>query len=130
MFDAMFELIGANGISVDGEYRIARSRGSRTYVCADGRRILCNVTATPRFQRWFAEAAGTDTPSPEIILTRTAREWETAINTAGAPTAMVRTSSEWLASSHARARGTVIQLDDPALGPTWMPGVQVHLSES
>ncbi|HEY1296535.1 MAG TPA: CoA transferase, partial [Chloroflexota bacterium] len=130
MFDAMFELIGANGISVDGEYRIARSRGSRTYVCADGRRILCNVTATPRFQRWFAEAAGADAPSPELLLTRSGLEWEKAINTAGAPSAMVRTASEWLASDHARARGTVIQVDDPELGATWMPGVQVHLSES
>jgi crotonobetainyl-CoA:carnitine CoA-transferase CaiB-like acyl-CoA transferase len=130
LFDAMFELIGANGISVDGDYRMARSRGSSTYVCADGRRILFNSTSTPRFRRWFAEAAGTDTPSADLFLTRSAQEWETAINRAGGPTAMVRTASEWLANEHARTRRTVVQLDDPELGPTWMPGVQVHLSES
>ena len=58
MFDAMFELIGANGISVDGDYRMSRSPGTPTYVCADGRRILFNSTSMPRFRRWFAEAAG------------------------------------------------------------------------
>ncbi|MBV9578302.1 MAG: CoA transferase, partial [Chloroflexi bacterium] len=74
MFDAMFELIGANGISVDGDYRMARSRGSRTFVCADGRRILCNATSTPRFQRWFAEASGAAEPSAALFLTRSAFE--------------------------------------------------------
>ncbi|MBV9579065.1 MAG: CoA transferase, partial [Chloroflexi bacterium] len=130
MFDAMFELIGANGISVDGDYRMARSRGSRTFVCADGRRILCNATSTPRFQRWFAEASGAAEPSAALFLTRSAFEWETAINGAGAPTAMVRTASEWLGNAHARGRGTVCRVDDPELGPTWMAGVQVHLSDS
>ena len=105
MFDAMFELIGANGISVDGDYRMSRSRGTPTYVCADGRRILFNSTSMPRFRRWFAEAAGTDTPSAELFLTRSALEWETAINAAGGPTAMVRTPSEWLAEP-ARPRAT------------------------
>ena len=126
----MFELIGANGISVDGDYRRRRSRGTPTYVCADGRRILFNSTGMPRFRRWFAQAAGTDTPSAELFLTRSALEWETAINAAGGPTAMVRTASEWLASPHARARGAVCQIEDPDFGPTWMPGVQVHLSDS
>ncbi|MBV9322510.1 MAG: CoA transferase [Chloroflexi bacterium] len=130
MFDAMFELIGANGISVDGDYRMARSRGTSTYVCADGRRILFNSTSTPRFKRWFAAAAGTDTPTPELFLTRTAEQWEKGINTAGGPTAMVRTASEWLANEHARTRGTIARLDDPELGPTWMPGVLIHLSDS
>ena len=130
MFDAMFELIGANGISVDGDYRMSRSRGTPTYVCADGRRILFNSTSMPRFRRWFAEAAGTDTPSAELFLTRSALEWETAINAAGGPTAMIRTPSEWLADPHARARRTVVQLEDPQLGRTQMPGVQVHLSDT
>jgi crotonobetainyl-CoA:carnitine CoA-transferase CaiB-like acyl-CoA transferase len=130
MFDAMFELIGANGVAVDGVYRMPRSGGTRTFVCADGRRILCNATSTPRFKRWFAEAAGAETPSPELMLTRTAHEWESAINAAGAPTAMVRTASEWLTNEHARARRTVVQLDDPEFGLTCMPGVQVHLSDS
>ena len=49
---------------------------------------------------------------------------------AGGPTTMVRSAAEWLSDEHARARGTVVELDDPELGPTWMPGVQVHLSET
>jgi crotonobetainyl-CoA:carnitine CoA-transferase CaiB-like acyl-CoA transferase len=130
MFDAMFELIGANGVSVGGNYRMPRAGGTRTFVCADGRRILCNAATTPRFRRWFAQVAGTESPSPELFLGRTAQEWESAINAAGPPTAMVRTASEWLANDHARTRRTVIQLEDPQLGLTWMPGVQVHLSDS
>src|SRR5581483_11209083 len=43
LFDAMFELIGANGISLDGVFPVARTLGSRTLVCADGRRILFNA---------------------------------------------------------------------------------------
>jgi crotonobetainyl-CoA:carnitine CoA-transferase CaiB-like acyl-CoA transferase len=137
LFDAMFELIGANGISVDGEYRMARSRGAGTFVCQDGRRILFNSTSTPRFLRWFAQAAGL--PSQEtfdhsclmqLFLTRPAKEWEDLINAAGGPTTMVRSAAEWMASDQARQRRTVVQLDDPYLGPTWMPGVNVHMSDS
>jgi crotonobetainyl-CoA:carnitine CoA-transferase CaiB-like acyl-CoA transferase len=57
MFDAMFELIGANGISLNGVHPVGRTRGSHTITCADGRRVLFNSTSSPRFQR-FAEAAG------------------------------------------------------------------------
>jgi crotonobetainyl-CoA:carnitine CoA-transferase CaiB-like acyl-CoA transferase len=130
LFDAMFELMGANGISVAGEYRLTRSRGTRTYACADERRIFCNSTSTPRFQRWLAQVAGGPDPAPSVFVSRSALDWETAINSAGGPTTMVRTAAEWLSNAHARTRGTVIELDDPELGPTWMPGVQVHLSES
>ncbi len=80
LFDAMFELIGANGISVDGEYRMARSRGAGTYVCGDGRRILFNSSSTPRFLRWFAHAADIPIDQPldlsQLFLTRPAKEWE------------------------------------------------------
>jgi crotonobetainyl-CoA:carnitine CoA-transferase CaiB-like acyl-CoA transferase len=137
LFDAMFELIGANGISVDGEYRMTRSRGAGTYECQDGRRILFNSTSTPRFLRWFAQAAGISIDHPlghdrlrTLFLTRPAREWEDLINTAGGPTTMVRSAAEWMASDQARQRRTVIQLDDPDLGPTWMPGVHVHMTDS
>lgn len=154
MFDAMFELIGANGIALDGVVPVGRARGSGTYACKDGRRILFNSMSSPRFLRWFAQAAGIDGWAADglldagalerdphlrrefrqrlrsLFLTRTAQEWEDAINRAGGPTAMVRSSAEWLASPQARQRGTVVQLDDPVLGPTWMAGVQAHLSGS
>jgi crotonobetainyl-CoA:carnitine CoA-transferase CaiB-like acyl-CoA transferase len=127
LFDAMFELIGANGISLNGVYPVGRTRGSRTIACADGRHILFNSTSSPRFQR-FAAAAGAT--GQDVFRTRSAAEWETAVNTAGGPTTLVRTPQEWLASPHARARGAVVQLEDPLLGPTWMPGTNVHLTDS
>ena len=154
MFDAMFELIGGNGITLDGVYPMGRSRGTGTFLCGDGRRILFNSSSTPRFLRWFAEAAGVGDWAnaglldalrlerdqslrrtfrarlAELFLTRSAREWEDAINHAGGPTAMVRSTAEWIASDQARQRGTVAQLDDPVLGPTWMAGIQAHLSDS
>jgi crotonobetainyl-CoA:carnitine CoA-transferase CaiB-like acyl-CoA transferase len=127
LFDAMFELIGANGISLDGVYPVGRTRGSRTIACADGRHILFNSTSSPRFQRFAAAAGVTDN---SVFDTRPAAHWEESINAAGGPTTLVRTPQEWLTSPHARARGVVIQLEDPLLGPTWMPGTNVHLSES
>jgi crotonobetainyl-CoA:carnitine CoA-transferase CaiB-like acyl-CoA transferase len=135
LFDAMFELIGANGISVDGEFRVARSRGTTTYECADGRRILFNSSSSPRFWRWFCQAAGLSANAHavdlvELFRTRSAQEWEERINSAGGPTTRIRSAAEWLASDHARVRGTVVCVEDPELGPTWMPGVNVHLSET
>src|SRR4029453_12199250 len=66
----------------------------------------------------------------DLFLTRPAQDWEDRINAAGGPTAMVRSAAEWMASPQARQRRTVIQLDDPALGPTTMAGIHVHLSDS
>ena len=43
---------------------------------------------------------------------------------------MIRSSAEWIQAEHARSWGTVIPVDDPVLGPTWMPGLHVHLTES
>jgi crotonobetainyl-CoA:carnitine CoA-transferase CaiB-like acyl-CoA transferase len=108
---------------------VPRSAGTRTFVCGDGRRLLCNATSTPRFQRWFSQATGADAPSPESFATGSALEWETRINTVGAPSTFVRTADEWLHNDHARARGTIVELHDPELGPTSMPGVHVHTSE-
>ena len=154
LFDAMFELIGANGIALDGVVPVGRARGSGTYLCGDGRRILFNSSSSPRFLRWFARATGVEDWADEglldawrlendaelrrrfrarlreLFLSRPAAEWEAAINAAGGPTAMVRSAAEWLGNEHARRRRTVIQLDDPKYGPTWMAGIQAHLSES
>jgi crotonobetainyl-CoA:carnitine CoA-transferase CaiB-like acyl-CoA transferase len=127
LFDAMFELIGANGISLNGVYPVGRTQGSRTIACADGRHILFNSTSSPRFRRFAAAAGATDNA---VFSEQPAAQWEKAINAAGGPTTLVRTPQEWLASPHARARGAVIQLEDPLLGPTWMPGTNVHLSDS
>ncbi|MDE3074474.1 MAG: CoA transferase [Chloroflexota bacterium] len=153
MFDAMFELIGANGISVDGDYRMKRTRRTHTFPCADGRRIYFN-SGGGRFLLWFARAAGVSDWAADglldplrlerepdlqrafrerlaqLFLTKPAEEWEALINHAGGPTTMVRSAAEWLANEHARQRRTVMQLDDPELGPTWMPGIHVHQTDS
>jgi crotonobetainyl-CoA:carnitine CoA-transferase CaiB-like acyl-CoA transferase len=130
MFDAMFELIGANGISLNGVFPVSRSQGSRMFVCSDGRYLMFNSSSTPRFRRAFARATGGLEPSAELFRSRPAHEWETLVNQAGGPCTMVRSAAEWLADRHARERQTVVQLDDPELGPTWMPGIHVHLSET
>jgi crotonobetainyl-CoA:carnitine CoA-transferase CaiB-like acyl-CoA transferase len=154
LFDAMFELIGAYGIALNGVVPVGRTRGSGTYLCADGQHILFNSSSSPRFLRWFAQAADVADWADEglldaarleadqelrrtfrdrlraLFLTRSASEWETAINAAGGPTSTVRSAAGWMASDHARQRRTVVQLVDPELGPTWMAGVQAHLSAS
>jgi crotonobetainyl-CoA:carnitine CoA-transferase CaiB-like acyl-CoA transferase len=137
LYDAMFELIGANGIALDGKYCIARSRGAGTFACADGRRLLFNSVSTPRFKRWFAEAAGVDPEAQlgrqqlvELFLSRPAQEWEDRINAAGGPSTRVRSAAEWLASDQARQRGAVAHIADPLLGSTVMAGSMAHFSDS
>ena len=67
MFDAMFELIGANGIMLNGVYPVARGQGSRTFVCQDGRHLFFNSSSTPRFRRAFARATGAETPVCRVV---------------------------------------------------------------
>lgn len=66
----------------------------------------------------------------EVIATRTAQEWEDAISSAGGCCCRCRTTEEWIESEHARASRIVEEIDDPALGPTKQPGVQVRLRDT
>ncbi len=89
---------------------------------ADGQRMWSDpelqAIANPRFA--------------ELMLTRTALEWEIAINdVSGASAALCSTSEYWLRDdTHARAVGAVIELEDPELGATAQLGYPVRLSKT
>lgn len=65
-----------------------------------------------------------------LFKTRTALEWENAMARAGVPLAVVRTSAEWMALPQARDSGCIVELDDPQLGRTRVPGIQARLSDT
>src|SRR5579859_7252604 len=153
LFDAMFTLIGHSGayVAQRGLHppRGIHGRGAGAFRCKDGKYVQFD-TSSPRHLVWFAQEAGiTDWGPPlldvvglrdeatnqqlharlrELFLTRTACEWEELGNRAGAAIGWARTTSEWIATEHARVIRAVVQLDDPELGPTWMAGLPVHLT--
>lgn len=155
LYDAMFTLIGHSGAYVNarGLHPPAgiHGRGAGAYRCADGRCVQFD-TSSARHLTWFAREAGITHWGPDLLdivrlrdphvnerlheqlcalfLTRPAAEWEELGNRAGAAIGFVRTTDEWIATDHARQSGAVVQLDDPLLGPTWMTGLPVHLSET
>ncbi|GAB3527849.1 CoA transferase [Phytohabitans suffuscus] len=154
LYSAMFEAIGGAGAypvarGLAAERPIA-GNGSGGYRCADGRYVQFNpIGASTRFLRWFLDAAGAGDWAAEgltdrarmdrephlarrlrdrlaaLFLTRPARAWEELAATAGVPLVRTRTTAEWLATPHARESGQVVRLDDPVLGPLWMPGAAV-----
>ncbi|MGH2586558.1 MAG: CoA transferase, partial [Dehalococcoidia bacterium] len=156
LFDAMFTLIGHSGAYVNarglrGPAGI-HGRGAGCFRCADGRYVQFD-TSSARHLTWFARAAGvTGSWDPdlldldrnrdpqlnerlhahlrELFLTRSAAEWEEIGNRAGAAIGFVRTPQEWIHTEHAQQIGAAVRLDDPVLGPTWMPGLPVRLTES
>jgi crotonobetainyl-CoA:carnitine CoA-transferase CaiB-like acyl-CoA transferase len=155
LFDALFELFGVQGISVNSVYpaQSPSPYGGGRYPCADGRWVQFSTT-NPQFWLWFADGAGLTDWSADGLLdidrletepelrtelrrrlsalfrTRPALEWERIANQAGSPMSMIRSAAEWIQTEHARTWGTVIPVDDPVLGPTWMPGLHVHLTDS
>jgi crotonobetainyl-CoA:carnitine CoA-transferase CaiB-like acyl-CoA transferase len=156
LFDAMFELFGYYCIWVDGKDapREHGSWGGGPYECADGRWVYL-ASGNFRFIKGATDAGGftdrmraeglidparllVDTALEqklrarlkEMFLTRPSTEWEETVNRNGAPLSIIRTPAEWIAHPHARASQTVVRLDDPELGPTWMPGLANWLTES
>ncbi len=65
-----------------------------------------------------------------LFKARPAQEWEDLINAAGAPTAICRSSKEWLAHDHAIASEAVVEVEDPKVGTMKQPGIQVRMSET
>jgi crotonobetainyl-CoA:carnitine CoA-transferase CaiB-like acyl-CoA transferase len=147
LHDAVLEAIGDAGAypSARGLPRQAplRANGSGTYACADGRHVQYNpIGADRRFLTWFLDAAGRPDWAADAARTaddvlrerltglfacRPAAEWEELGRRAGVPLAMVRTAAEWLATPQARQSGAVVELDDPVLGRTPMPGAAVEV---
>lgn len=156
LFDAMFTLVGHNGAfrEADGAHRPApiHGRGAGCFRCADGRYVQFD-TSSPRHLTWFAREAGvTGEWGPgildlmasrkaevneelharlaELFLTRSAEEWETIGNRAGAAIGFVRTPQEWIRTDQARAIGAVTEIADPVIGSMWMAGLPVQLAET
>jgi crotonobetainyl-CoA:carnitine CoA-transferase CaiB-like acyl-CoA transferase len=125
------------------------------YRCADGRWLdVCLVQErhVPWFarafldaewaERWFMDRARLRSDPEtraevrrhlsELFATRTAHEWERAINeVAGVPGSTCQTVEEWLREDqHARDSGAVISLEDAELGPTNQAGHPVLLSRT
>jgi crotonobetainyl-CoA:carnitine CoA-transferase CaiB-like acyl-CoA transferase len=155
LFNAVFEAVGDAGSYVTAQglppKPNLRTNGSGTFRCGDGRYVQFNpLGSTSRFMVWFLHAAGvtqwtadglTDGARlqsepglgtelsrriAELMLTRSAAEWEDLAANAGVPLAMIRTSAEWLANDHARASEAVVCRQDPLLGETWMAGLPVQ----
>ncbi|HEX5141543.1 MAG TPA: CoA transferase, partial [Dehalococcoidia bacterium] len=154
LFDSMFTLIGHSGAYVNERGlhppRGIHVRGSGSFRCADGKHVQFD-TSSARHWVWFAREAGlTETWEPELLdinalkdeavnqrlhaklrelfLTKTAEEWERIGNRAGAAIGWCRTTDEWIENEHARVTQTVVHVDDPELGPTWMAGLPVRLT--
>jgi crotonobetainyl-CoA:carnitine CoA-transferase CaiB-like acyl-CoA transferase len=161
LFDSAFEAIGQRGQYIATAesipYRPTRQMPPPLghYRCADDRWLhLCLIQ--DRHLQWFGEhfmpkewiddgmtngdrlwndaelMVRARARFSELFRTRTALEWECAINeTSGAPSALCATSEQWLRDdSHARAIGAVVDVDDPVLGRVAQAGHPVQLSET
>jgi len=144
LFDAMFGAIGYRGQHPQS-LRLTRGGRMRTtqYECADGRWIMFHTgnQNVPQFMElagitdWterglFDPDRADDLEAAEEALfrTKTAQEWEDLVAEAGSECTVCRTTEEWMAHSHARESLAVIDVDDPILGQTSQPGINVRLS--
>lgn len=152
LFDAMFSLIGARGMSMPGPVQLSFDfTGFGIYRCSDGRDVHF-APVGKRFLGWFLHAAGvshwreqglTDRTrlanEPDLaaelrrqlgalFLSRPSHHWQALAAEAGVPLAVCHTMDDWLAHPHARQSGAVIALDDPQFGPMLQPGIGVRLS--
>ena len=137
LFDAMYSLIGARGMSMPTPVQLSFDHiGFGVYRCADGRDVHFAPVA-PRFMEWFVDAAGVTAWRTEglmdrarlaedpqhaaelrrrlrdLFASRPAAEWEKLANVAGAALSQCRTMGEWLQEPHALVSGCVLELQDP-----------------
>ncbi|MBM4410839.1 MAG: CoA transferase [Chloroflexi bacterium] len=153
LFDGMYGAIGYDGLRVhQGDLAPMGAGVSLTtqFECADGPWVMFH-TGNGRTQE-VLDAAGVGhwvrdglinrerlANDPEaaremieqaraLFKTRPAAEWEALVNAAGGECAVCRPSAEWLIHEHALGSGTVIEVDDPVLGKTKMPGVAARLT--
>jgi crotonobetainyl-CoA:carnitine CoA-transferase CaiB-like acyl-CoA transferase len=152
LFDAMFSLIGARGMSMPGTLRLSFDfTGFGIYRCSDGRDVHFAPVGR-RFLGWFIDAAGAGhwrqqglldherlAQEPELaaelrrrlstlFLGRPSDHWQALAAQAGAPLAVCHTMEEWLAHPQARQSGAVVSIDDPQFGSMLQPGIGVRLS--
>src|SRR3989304_5593193 len=134
LFDAMFTLIGHSGAYVNArglrEPAGIDGRGAGCYRCAAGPYVPLATSRPPPLRRPPGARVRPHPRRRELFLPRGAPEGEAIGNHAGAAIGFVRTAREWIYTPHAQQIGAVVQLDDPELGPTWIPGLPVQLSET
>lgn len=155
LFDSTYQAIGVRGLNYHDQPPPPRGGAGwvRQYECADGRWVQFHAANT-RFIHQFMDAAGVGDWRDEglsdrerlagnielneelskrmtaLFKTRPAQEWEDLVNAAGTPTAICRSSGEWLTHEHAVASEIVAEVVDPKLGKMTQPGIQVRLSET
>jgi crotonobetainyl-CoA:carnitine CoA-transferase CaiB-like acyl-CoA transferase len=153
LFDATFAAIGAHGLFVDGAPGGGRPDDFWTglFECADGRWVQVSA-ATPRFRQRLAAALQledwsaqglfdverlTATPALQVELrqrqlmlfaSRPAQAWEDLGGKIGVPIIRCRSTSEWVATEHARAAGIVTGSSQPGT-PIRMGGVDSASAE-
>jgi crotonobetainyl-CoA:carnitine CoA-transferase CaiB-like acyl-CoA transferase len=152
LFDSMFSLIGARGMSMPSPVKLSFDfTGFGIYRCSDGRDVHF-APVGKRFLGWFIDAAGVGhwreqgllerdrlASEPELaielrcrltalFLTRPSEHWQALAAAAGAPLAVCHTMAQWLLHPHARQSGAIVEVNDPQLGATLQPGVGVRLS--
>jgi len=158
MFEA-FGVWGQKNLSGRGQAGMPANLGAPDplrgghYQCADGRWIQL-LLLRPRHFDWFADrilptqwrdeglldrerlerdpvlVAELGHRVAELFKTRTAWDWERAVNAIGTPLCVCRTTAEWLQDAHAIATRSVVAVEDPQLGPMMQAGFPVALSES
>lgn len=153
LFDAMFGAVGYNGLTQHASSAPPPGAGvslTTQFQCADGRWVMFH-TGNGR-TREVLEAAGVGTwvndgildrarlaadpalaqdfvaRAKELFRTRTAAEWEELISSAGGECAVCRTSEEWTSHPHALGSGTIVEVDDPDLGPVRQSGIAARLT--
>jgi crotonobetainyl-CoA:carnitine CoA-transferase CaiB-like acyl-CoA transferase len=162
LFDSAFEAIGQRGeyapaVANPVPYRPTRQMPPSLghYRCADDRWLHLCLIQDRHLQRfgnhfmppaWIGDGmtdgdrlwsdpelmATARTRFAELFRTRTATDWERAINeVAGCPSAACATSEEWLRDdTHARDIGAVVEINDLELGCVAMAGHPITLSHT
>jgi crotonobetainyl-CoA:carnitine CoA-transferase CaiB-like acyl-CoA transferase len=155
LFDAMFGAVGYNGLTQHDTNVAPPGAGvslTTQFECADGRWVMFHtgngrtadvlraagveswidegildrqrLAADPALAQRFVERA------KALFKTRTAAEWEELVSQAGGECAVCRDSAEWTSHPHALGSQSIVELDDPYLGPVKQAGIPARLTHT
>ncbi len=153
LFDAMFGAVGYNGLTQHQSLAPPPGAGvslTTQFQCADGRWVMfhtgngrtADVLRAAGVESWIDDgildrarlasepglAQEFVSRATELFRTRTAAEWEELISSAGGECAVCRDSAEWTEHPHALGSETIVELDDPLLGPVRQGGIAARLT--